>query len=200
MIYSELKSSIADFLNRQDLTPVIPTFISLCEADMNRTLRTRAMLTRAIATLDSQFTALPVGFLEAKNIQLNSSPVISLEYVAIEEADRIRAVTPTGQPQFYTIVGDMIEVVPVPEVSYTIELVYYKKLTALSDSSTSNWILSSHPDAYLYGALMQAAPYLKNDERLPVWGQLYKAVLADINSSSDKAEVSGSRLKMRAKW
>lgn len=200
MNYTELKSSVADFLNRQDLTSVIPTFIMLCEADMNRVLRTRAMLARATATLDSQFTSLPGDFLEAKNVQLNSTPVVSLEYVAIEEADKIRAVNPTGQPKYYTIVGDTIEVVPVPQVEHTIELVYYKKIPSLSESVSSNWVISSHPDAYLYGALMQAAPYLKNDERLPLWGQLYKAVLADINTSSDKAEVSGSQLKMRAKW
>jgi hypothetical protein len=201
MIYSELKSSIADFLNRQDLTLTIPTFILLCEADLNRTVRHKSMLCRATATLDAHFTSLPSDFLEAKNIQLNTEPVKSLEYLTMEHADEYRATHSTaGIPVFYTFVGDTLEVVPEPAAEYTIELTYYKKLTALSDSNTSNWLLASHPDVYLYGSLMQAAPYLKDDERIPVWGQLYKAFISDLNAASDKAEYSGSYLKMRAKW
>jgi hypothetical protein len=75
--------------------------------------------------------------------------------------------------------------------------VYYKALPALSANST-NWLLTAHPDVYLYGSLMQAAPYLKNDERLAVWGSLYTASIADLNQSSDRAEVSGGPLVMRA--
>lgn len=197
--YEGLQAAVSDFLNRQDLTSVIPTFIQLAEADFNRTVRHRSMLTRATTTLDAQFTGLPTDFLEAKNVQLNSDPVVSLEYVSIEEADKLRAKYSTGQPQWYTLVGDQIEVVPVPDAEYTIELVYYKKPPALSES-TSNWLLASHPDAYLYGALMHSAPYLKNDERISVWGTLYKAAIADLNLASEKAEYSGSHLKMRVKW
>ena len=200
MIYSELKSSIADFLNRQDLTSAIPTFIKLCEADLNRSIRHRSMLCRATATLETQYTALPADFLEAKNIQLNSSPMVSLQYVTMEQADLLRAgqYGTAGQPKFYTIIGDTIEVVPTPSVEYTIELTYYKKLPTLSDSSTSNWLLSSHPDVYLYGSLMQSAPYLKDDERVGVWGSLYRQFVSDVNISSDKSEISGSRLVMRS--
>ena len=61
--YAELQSAVGDFLNRQDLTTVIPTFIALAEADLNRSIRHRSMLTRSTATIDSQFTALPTDFL-----------------------------------------------------------------------------------------------------------------------------------------
>jgi hypothetical protein len=91
MTYAELKSAIADFLNRQDLTSVIPTFIQLAEASINRTVRHRRMLSRATATLTSQFTDLPDDFLEAKNIQLNSNPVTPLSFVTLEHADLLRS-------------------------------------------------------------------------------------------------------------
>lgn len=200
MTYSELKSAIADFLNRQDLTSVIPTFIQLCEADLNRSVRHRLMLTRATATLDTPFTALPNDFLEAKNVQLNSEPVTSLQYVTMEHADLLRAglYQTSAKPKYYTLVGNTLEAVPNPDNEYTIELVYYKQIPALSDSNTSNWLLASYPDVYLYGALMQAAPYLKDDERIAVWGPLYRQFISDLNLSSDKAEVSGARLVMRA--
>jgi hypothetical protein len=195
--YSELQSAVGDFLNRQDLTTVIPTFIALAEADLNRSIRHRSMLTRSTATIDTQFTALPADFLEAKNIQLNSTPITVLRYVTMEHADLVRQRNPTGQPCYYSIVGDTLEVVPVPDASFTAELTYYKKLTALSDSDTTNWLLSYHPDVYLYGTLMQSAPYLKDDQRIPIWGSLYRQYLADVNASSDKAEFSGSALHMR---
>jgi hypothetical protein len=195
--YSELQSAVGDFLNRQDLTTVIPTFIALAEADLNRSIRHRSMLTRSTATIDDQFTALPADFLEAKNIQLNSEPITVLRYVTMEHADLIRQRNPTGQPCYYTIVGDTLECVPVADTSYTAELTYYKKITALANDATSNWLLSYHPDVYLYGTLMQSAPYLKDDQRIPVWGSLYRQYLADVNASSDKAEFSGGALFMR---
>ena len=195
--YSELQSAVGDFLNRQDLTTVIPTFIALAEADLNRSIRHRSMLTRATATIDAQFTALPTDFLEAKNIQLNSTPITVLRYVTMEHADLVRQSDPAGQPRYYTIVGDTLECVPVADTSYTAELTYYKRIPSLDDDAETNWLLSYHPDVYLYGTLMQSAPYLKDDQRIPVWGSLYRQYLADVNASSDKAEFSGSALYMR---
>jgi hypothetical protein len=197
MNYTELQAAIASFLNRQDLTSVIPTFVTLVESGLNRVLRHRSMLGRSTATLDTDFTTLPADFLEAKNVQLNTNPVTSLRFVSIEHADRLKTES-TAQPQYYTLVGDTLEVVPSPDTSYTVELVYYKKLPALSGNST-NWLLTSHPDVYLYGSLMQAAPYLKNDERLSVWGALYAAAISDLNASSDRTEFSGASLVMRTR-
>jgi len=200
MNYTDLKSSVADFLNREDLTSVIPTFIQLCEADLNRSVRHRSMLVRATAALDTHFTTLPDDYLEAKNIQLNTSPVTSLKYVTMEHADLLRQSYTSGKPKYYTLVGDTIEVVPPPDAEYTVELVYYGAIPSLSDSNVSNWLLTTYPDVYLYGTLMQSAPYLKDDERIPVWGQLYRQFISDLNASSDRAEVSGAHLLMRATW
>ena len=197
MNYTTLKSSVADWLNRQDLTAVIPTLVALAEADFNRSIRHRLMLGRATTTLDSHFTALPADFLEAKNVQLDTTPLSILKYATMEQADLIRRGDSTGQPRYYTIIGDTLEVVPVPDADYQIELTYYKQIPALSDDNLTNWLINSHPDVYLYGTLMQAAPYLKDDERIAVWGTLYRQFVSDLNLSSDKAEVSGSTLVMR---
>lgn len=196
MNYTELKAAVGDFLNRQDLAAVIPTFISLAEAALSRSVRHRKMLERSTAVLDEHFTQLPTDFLEAKNIQLNSSPVTSLSYVTQEQADLLRSgvYQSSGKPVHYTIVGDDIEVVPVPDATYEIEMVYYSRLPALSNSNATNWLLDDHPDAYLYGALLQSAPYLKDDARLATWGQLYAGAVAGLNEESWKAEISGSKL------
>lgn len=197
--YDLLKSAIADELNRQDLTSVIPTWISLAEANFNRTIRHRKMLCRATAELDSQFTALPSDFLEAKNVQLNTSTPYSLEYLTVEAADKFRYsyYTTSGSPKYFTILGETLEVVPTPSSDYTIELTYYKKLTPLSDSVSSNWLLASHPDLYFYASLQHSAPYLKDDERIALWSTISQTITDSINLESDKAEKSGSVLKVR---
>jgi len=199
--FSELKTAVADFLNRSDLTSVIPTFISLAEADFNRRIRHRKMLERSTATLDSHFTALPTDFLEAYNVQLNTSPLRPLEYITPEYADELRhgRFQAAGQPYYFTIIGDTLEAIPVPDTSYTIELTYYKAIAALSDAAPSNWLLSSHPDLYLYASLAASAPYLKEDERLPMWIQWKDKMIADLNAQSERSEVSGSVLKIRAR-
>jgi hypothetical protein len=203
MNYTSLKTSVADFLNRQDLVAAIPTFIELAEAACNRAIRHRKMLQRSTATLDAQFTELPEDYLEAKNVQLNADPVCSLTYVTMEHADLLRAGayrTPQ-KPRHYTLVGDTIEVVPAPNGDYTIELVYYARIPPLSDAAPSNWLILDHPDVYLYGALMQSAPYLKDDARLSTWGLLYEGGITQANAESYRAEVSGSALTARTfKW
>jgi len=196
--YSTLVSAIGDELNREDLSSVIPTWISLAEATFNRMLRHRRMLCRATAELDTQFTALPSDFLEAKNIQLNTSPVSSLEFVTLEYADKLRQSLSGGTPRYYTILGDTIEVVPTPSAAQTIELVYYKKITALSSTNTSNWVLAYHPDLYFYASLQHSAPYLKDDQRLDIWSVITSNLIDQINRESDVAEHSGATLKIRA--
>ena len=193
--YSELQTAIADELNRQDLTSVIPTWIAMAEASFNRVLRHRKMLCRATANMDTQFTALPTDFLEAKNIQLNTSPVTSLEFVTMEYMDQVRE-TSTGTPAYYTFVGDNIEVCPTPSAGQTVELVYYKKIPALSANST-NWLLSLYPDLYFYASLQHSAPYLKDDSRLELWSSITSTLLEQANLESDRAEKSGATLRIR---
>ena len=199
MNYTQLQAAVADFLNRQDLTATIPTFVSLAEAGFNRSIRSRKMIGRSTTTLFQHFTALPEDFLEAKNVQLNTTPVQPLEFLSLEMADDLRASAyrNPGEPQFYTVVGDTIEVVPVPNGEYQIELTYYKRIPSLSVSAPSNWLLEANPDLYLYGTLVASAPYLKEDERLPMWAEWTKALIAALNDESDRAEFSGSTLKIR---
>ena len=192
--FAGLKATIADYLNRDDLTAVIPSFITIAEAKFNRKLRTRQMVKRATATLDTAFFAFPADFLQAKEFQLNTNPITYLEFITEKQGDLMRqdAIIAAGKPKYYTIVGTQLEVIATPDSSYTGELTYYGKITALSDSNTSNWLLAYAPDLYLYGALVEAAPYLKDDERIAVWGQLYTNSLGDIEVADQRASVSST--------
>jgi hypothetical protein len=194
MNYTQLKSNIADFLNRSDLTAVIPTFIELAESQMERPLRVRQMIARATASVDTQYSAVPADFLEAKTFKITSSnPIQPIEFLTpeqMDDRDQLYSNAP-GMPKYFTIVGNQIRVSPRPDGTYTAELMYFSKLPKLSDSVTTNWLLASSPDAYLYGSLMQAAPYLKDDERVAVWGSLYNTAIESIKFADQSASASG---------
>jgi len=196
--YSELKSAIADWLNRDDLTSVIPSFIELAEAELTRNLRHRKMIARADATINSEYTQTPLDWFQTQTLILETDPVTTLEYLTPEALNAKRAAsTANGKPLFYTMIGTEIQVYPVPSGDYTAEMVYYAKIPSLSDSETTNWLLTLAPDIYLYGSLMQSAPYLQDDNRLSVWNALYQKKIEDIYIS-DQRTTGQTSVVMRA--
>lgn len=198
--FADLKSAVADFLDRQDLTAVIPTFVALCEADLNRKLRAIPMETRSTATLDAQYSGLPTDWLETISIRISGADQ-RLTLASLAEIADLRAWNDdeAGTPTHYAHVAGGLELYPTPEDTYTAELVYYAKITALSADGDDNWVLTSHPDAYLYGSLIHSAPYLKDDPRIQVWASLYANAIAAINQASQDAKHSGTGLRLRFK-
>ncbi len=197
--FSELKSSVADWLNRSDLTSVIPDFITLAEAQLNRELRHYKMHNKATANIETQYSATPSDWLQSIRFHLNDSSKTLLKQTSPEEIAKLRdeADNTSGKPQYYSHVGDLIEVYPSPDVTYTGELLYYQQIPSLSDSNTTNWLLTMSPDLYLYGALLQASPYLQNDERMAVWGSAYQGAINAVMGESDNTRHSASNLKLR---
>ena len=189
--YTELQASVADFLNRSDLTSVIPDFVTMAEADLNRTLRVREMSVRTQAPINSQYVKLPDNFLGMRNIDLLTDPVTPMTYKNLQNLDIHRAGDATGKPIYYSIIQNNIEFAPAPDGDYTIEIVYYQKVPPLS-ANTTNWLLDAHPDAYLYGTLQHSAPYLQSDERVGIWAGKYQQIIEQIITSDEKAKFSGS--------
>ena len=187
--FANLKASIADHLGRSNLTDFIPDFITIAEARHKREIRIREMLTRGSITVDARQISLPTGLLEAKSLKLLTSPVTLLKYKSQHELDLFRSES-TGKPEYFTI-NNEIEFDIEPDSSYSGEILYYKAETALSDSNTSNNILSRAPDAYLYGALVASAPFLMNDERLTVWNELYNLAVTGLANSNKQDAISG---------
>jgi len=197
--YAELKSSIANWLNRDDLTSVIPDFISLTEAGINRDLRHYKMINRVDATLDSRYVQMPADWLETVRFGITSGTTYRLELVSRDDMLEYRQNTSdiAGIPKFYANIGDTIEVFPTPAAEYQMQLQYYAKTPALSDSNTTNWLLTDAPDIYLYGSLIQAAPYLNDDARAETWAALYSAAIQSLQKASNDTRFAGSGLRMR---
>jgi hypothetical protein len=97
------------------------------------------------------------------------------------------------------VVGGQFRISPTPDATYTAELIYFAKLTKLSSTVASNWLLTSSPDIYLYGSLLQAAPYLQDDARIQTWATLYERALNDLRTADDRGATSGGALLTRAK-
>jgi hypothetical protein len=201
--YTELKTSLADWLNRSDLTSVIPDFISLAEAQMERQLRTRQMIVRANATFAAaaEYGTVPDDFLETKSIKLNTNPITNLQFQTIDAMDSLSNTTylSSGKPLYFSVVGNQFRLLPIPDGEYTAELVYYAKLTKLSSTVATNFLLTQAPDVYLYGSLLQAAPYLQDDARISVWSSLYAAGLEQLQIADDRGATSGGAILTRAR-
>lgn len=196
--YGQLKTAVADWLNRDDMTSVIPTFIDLAHAKLNRRLRVREMIQRSTADITNQFSNLPSDFLELRNIQLNVTIPKSLEYVTIEQMDQERGLGNTArEPVYYTLMGSTIEVFPTPDQSYTLELAYYQNVPTMTSDTDTNWLLTKAPDAYLYGALLQASPYLQNQEETQLWGVAHETTIAELEKEDLGARYGASTLKAR---
>jgi len=199
MTYSELKTAIANYLNRSDLTSDIDTFIDNVEAELNRRLRTKDMIKRATATADSQYLSVPTDWIEAINVEITSNDFSPLFQQSIESLDVYRKANnnSTGQPVYFAMVDDSIELAPTPDVEYTLQLTYYAKISALSDSNTSNFVSVSHPDVYLYGALKHASIFLMEDDRIPMFTQQFEKALEEMRLEEEKAAFGKGSLMMR---
>lgn len=198
--YSELQTSVSNFLNRDDLTAVIPDFIALAEAQINRDLRHWQMQERSTSDLAEQYLTRPGDWLETIRFSISLNGYRELQYITPTDMQKRRGLASdaSGVPQYFTYSQDEIEVYPTPDQTYTAELIYTKKIAALSDSNTSNWLLADAPDVYLYGALMHSAPYLHDDARVTIWASLYKSAVDSLNIRSDQSQYSNTLLRIGA--
>lgn len=205
--YAGLKASIGDFLSRGDLAAVIPDFIVLAEAQMMRRFAAaagaalpvpRRLLVRADATIEaaSEFVAVPERFIGPRSFLLRTEKEVELDYLSPETflAAKKTLIFDAGDaPRYYTAMGGEFQILPVPIRDYEAELAFFQAPAPLSDGAPTNWMLQSHPDIYLYGALTQSAPYLEHDERVSVWGALFTQAITDASVAdpvpTDKAQL-----------
>lgn len=199
--FSELQASIADFLLRDDLTAAIPSFIRLAEASIDRDLRHWRQEKRSVAQLDAQYSAIPADYLRPIRLQITDAPTGEVAPISNSQMLQLRGDRNdrVGRPTHYALTAGSLELYPTPDITYNASLVYYGRIAALSNTNTTNWLLTEAPDAYLYGALMHSAPYLKDDARITVWASLYSAAIKALNTTSDDAKFGGTGLVMKTK-
>lgn len=189
--YTDLQSAIALWTNRNDLTAVIPDFVALAEADMNKRLRTpkNESMNTSFA-LTGRYTTLPTDFAEMrKAILLYGSTRVEL--LPLPQAGRV---SESATPVYYNIVDDSLEVVPL-STAYNLELSYWTKVPALASNST-NAILTNFPELYLYGSCLQAGYFLDDAQVVARFEPKYEMSLRLANAL--RFRQMGSGLAVRA--
>jgi len=196
--YSSLKTAIANYLGRSDLTSQIPDFIQLAEERLRRDLRTRQMLVvaRADTTAGDETVGLPTDFLEMRDVHLRTTPVKSVSYLTPNAFYATARTTEAGPPVNYTILATEIQFAPIPDTAYSIQMLYYGKPQLLSDTNITNVFIANYPDALLYASLGEAEPYLMNDARLQTWATLYDRAILAISTADQNGEYGGQPMSM----
>jgi hypothetical protein len=190
--FSALKSAIADWLNRADLTSQIPDFITMAEARFNREIRSDNMDVSETLTITSGSATVPTGLLSVRSIKLTADPYGTLKYQppgVIEDADP----EDTGAPGFYTRVGSSF--IFWPPTSAAARIRYRKAITPLSDSATSNWLLAAHPDLYLAAPLALAYGLIKDEQRFQLWESAATGLIAQINKDDLMQREDGMQMQ-----
>lgn len=199
--YNDLKTSIANFLARDDLTNQIPDFITLAEARMSRELETREQEKRATANLTAgdEFIALPNDLREVRSVKLTASPSRVLTYYSPSALDTQYASNGQGKPQGYSVVGLEMKLRPIPDSAYEAEIVYIGSLPSLSASSTTTLFLRS-PDLYLYGALAEAYSYLLDEARATQYDAKFTRILEEIKVDEERSHYGTGSLRIQSAY
>jgi hypothetical protein len=197
--YSDLKTSIAGYLARSDLTSQIPDFITFAENRLRRELRIRQMLKSVTtATVSGDSTVeLPSDFLEIRDFVALTNPITPISYSSPSALSNDPVASQVGVPKSYTILANEFLMSPVPDGVYTLRLLYFAAPAYLSSTNASNVFLTTAPDALLYASLIEAEPYLMNDARINTWGTMYDRAIASLAKSDEQGQYSGVPLAMK---
>lgn len=198
--YATLKTEVAAWLHRADLTNEIVGLIQFGENRIYRDLRVRQMETALSGTIASGVIAVPSGYLELKNAYVNTAPVQKLER---KDAEWIYAQYPTRSsdrvPRFIAREATNFIFGPYPDSTYTVKGVYYKQLAALSASNTTNWLITDAPELILFATLCEAAPFIGDDGQVGLWEKKYAQIAARIQTADNYEEFSGSPISASAR-
>jgi hypothetical protein len=197
--YSDLQTSIGNYLARSDLTSQIPDFITFAENRLRRELRIRQML-KSVTTAtvkDDSTVELPSDFLQVRDFVVVTNPLTPLSYLSPSSLSNDPRASEVGVPKSYTILANDFQLSPIPDAVYTVKMLYFAAPAYLSSSNTSNVFLTTAPDALLYASLIEAEPYLMNDARINTWGTMYDRAIASLTKSDEEGQYSGVPLAMK---
>lgn len=196
--YADLQASIANWVHRTDLTAVIPDFVAMAESRISRDLRLRRQITTGTlqCVAGVQTVNIPDDWLEFENLSVEANPSRQLVYVPVEHIDAKYNSADSGVPAVFTIEGSQILLGPKPDSNYVLDNIYYARFPSLITNST-NWLMTNHPNVYLFSALIEAFMFVQNAEQASVFTQRYMQSIQDLQAQDDRATHSGSALRVK---
>ena len=193
--YTDLVSAVGTWMRRSGnatFTALVPDFITLFEADLNRMLRTRDQETAATITMTSGVGTLPADWLEFEVVRWDGADPTVLTPKPMAALVAMYPDTETGYPMHYFTRGSLIEVRPLSDEDLV--TVYYAKVPALTAGSPTNWLMTKAPDAYLYGCIAEANAYIEELDKAVLWKQRGMKVLDDLDLL-DRARYGGGTIE-----
>ena len=193
--YGTLATAVSDYLERPDLAGFVPNFIQNCEQKLYKKMKIRGTEADFSVVIASSVAALPANYLSAKHLYISTSPSHPMGRMNLKNLlSQYPRGADTGLPDFYARQANNLIFGPAPDSNYTVAGVYYTKLTVLAiaqSGSSTNYFVDNAPELLLYGSLLEAEPFIKNDPRIAVWRSFYEEAYSTLEMDSDEEEVSG---------
>jgi hypothetical protein len=196
MTYDSLVENIQSYLERTDAATIakIPLFIMLAEQVIAAEIKFLGNLTVNTSQMVANENVIDKPARWHKTVSMNITVAGERRPVLLRKYEYIRNYWPdptqTDVPLFYCdydythwMIG------PTPNVAYDFEVLYYERAQPLDSSNQTNWFTVYAPQALLYGSLLQAMPFLKNDDRIPMWEAQYKQIM-DVLKTEDKLRIA----------
>jgi hypothetical protein len=180
--YAALQNAIVRWARKtgdMEFSDTVPDFIRLCESKLNMRLRLGAQETSASLTPVDGVCTLPADYLTWRSVKVGTT---TLSHISPLQTD---AYETAGTPRYFSIAGDELTVWP--SGSGVVTLGYYAKIPALTTTGTTNWLLTKAPQVYIYGSLLEAAPFIGEDARMGLWGQSYEQAIMELIKDDEKA-------------
>lgn len=199
--YADLKNKVASYLNRLGATAItdeVPDFIALAEFMTYRKMRLPVQ--EVVASLPVAANGrinIPQDFLELRDISWLGPKVVPLTRRPWREVERIAdtGVEAAGHPRAWARIGQELQVSPIPDVDNTnVRVVYYQSFIVLSDGNQTNYFTDCAPDVLLFGALYEAAIFMKDAEMEERYKKRFEIALSSIQDEADMLEWGGNGL------
>jgi hypothetical protein len=188
LTYDSLTSTVLQYLERKDAAVVaqIPTFITMCEFEIAENIKTLGQLTVANATMEPNNPVLAKPARWRKTVSMSVNNGTSMQPIFLRKFEYLKNYAPnpsqTGTPVYYADTDyEHWYLAPTPDVAYEFEVLYYERIAPLSSTNQTNWLTQYAPNAMLYGTLLQAMTFLKNDNRV-IFQQKFDAALASLKT------------------
>lgn len=196
--FAGLRDSISARLDREFDANDLSDFIYLAEREMERVLLVPYRETYATMTIANPIETLPSGFKSLRRLTLLTDPKRLLEPVTPSVLDSNWTSSETGCPEVFAIIGDSMHFAPAPDTNYTASIVYDSTISPLTEASPSNWLFNRHPDAYFYGALVQAADFIEDTAKIDRYRSMFDMVVMQINDEGNRYRYSSSPMRLRS--
>lgn len=191
--YATLQTAIANWLNRSDLTTAIPEFIQIAEARFRADERCRKLEDGGAFVISADGEALPSDLMSIESWYHDGPTYFGpIDVVPANELGARKGSHPSGAPAAAALIDGLAYFAPAPDGAYNTRMTYWRTVEPLGVSTSTNWLLDDHPDVYLFGALAETAPFLKDDERVALWETKAEAALNRLSKATQNKQFGGS--------